>query len=62
MKDVVNQIMAYEQGDMDDEEVIDFFQTLLDTRIIYSLQGSYQRQAQALLEAGYIERSIPNDA
>ena len=62
MKDVVNQIMAYEQGDMDDEEVIDFFQTLLDTRIIYSLQGSYQRQAQALLEAGYIERSVPNDA
>jgi len=62
MKDVVNQIMAYEQGDMDDEEVIDFFQTLLDTRIIYSLQGSYQRHAQALLEAGYIERSVPNDA
>jgi len=62
MKDVVNQIMAYEQGDMDDEEVIDFFQTLLDTRIIYSLQGSYQRQAQALLEAGYIERNPPNDA
>jgi len=62
MKDVVNQIMAYEQGDMDDEEVIDFFQVLLDTRIIYSLQGSYQRQAQALLEAGYIERSVPNDA
>ena len=62
MKDVVNQIMAYEQGDMDDEEVIDFFQVLLDTRIIYSLQGSYQRQAQVLLEAGYIERSVPNDA
>ncbi len=62
MKDVVNQIMAYEQGDMDDEEVIDFFQTLLDTRIIYSLQGSYQRQAQALLEAGYIERTHLNDA
>jgi energy-converting hydrogenase A subunit M len=62
MKDVVNQIMAYEQGDMDDEEVIDFFQTLLDTRIIYSLQGSYQRQAHALLEAGYIERTHLNDA
>tara|TARA_Y100000034_G_C6645191_1_gene282204 strand:+ start:113 stop:301 length:189 start_codon:yes stop_codon:yes gene_type:complete len=62
MKDVLNQIMAYENGEMENDEVIDFFQSLLDSRIIYSLQGSYQRQAQALLEAGYIERSVPNDA
>lgn len=48
-------IMAYENGEMeDDDEVIDFFQHLMNTGIINHLQGSYQRMAMELLQQGMI--------
>jgi len=50
--DMVGDIVAYENGEMGEEEVIDFFQRLLDTGMVYHLQGSYQRTATALLDAG----------
>ena len=62
MKDTVNQIVAYENGEMDEEEIVEFFQELLDDNLIYSLQGSYQRTAMLLLELGHIVRNPPNDA
>jgi phage antirepressor YoqD-like protein len=54
--DTVSQIMAYENGEMEQPEMIAFFQFLLDSGMIYSLQGSYQRTAQQLIEAGLIEQ------
>jgi phage antirepressor YoqD-like protein len=54
--DTVSQIMAYESGEMEEPEMIAFFQFLLDSGMIYSLQGSYQRTAQQLIEAGLIEQ------
>lgn len=54
--DAVGQIMKYEEGALDESEVIELFQHLLDSGLIYSLQGTYQRQAQELLENGYIAR------
>ena len=56
MMDLVGKIMMYEDGEMDEEGMIDFFQTLLDNGMIYSLQGTYQRTAQSLIDAGLIER------
>jgi hypothetical protein len=50
----VNKIVAYEQGDMDEEETIEFFQELMDTGLIWSLQGHYGRTAQAMVDAGLI--------
>lgn len=54
--DLVDQIMAYETGQMNDEQAVAFFQDLLNTGAIWQLQGSYQRTALALIEAGYITR------
>ena len=54
--DTVSQIMAYENGEMEQSEMIAFFQFLLDSGMIYSLQGSYQRTAQQLINAGLIEQ------
>ena len=54
--DTVSQIMAYENGEMEQSEMIAFFQFLLDSGMIYSLQGSYQRTAQQLIDAGLIEQ------
>ena len=53
--DVVGQIMAFEQGELENEEVFALFQFLLDSGMIHSLQGSYQRMAEELLLAGKIE-------
>ena len=54
--DTVSQIMAYENGEMEEPEMIAFFQFLLDSGMIYSLQGSYQRMAEHLLSEGLIEQ------
>jgi hypothetical protein len=51
---MVNDIIAYENGEMDEEEVISLFQELVDTGMVWVLQGHYGRTAQALLDAGEI--------
>lgn len=52
--DVVGKIMKYESGEMTEiEEVTEFFQHLIDTGSAWTLQGSYGRTAEALIEAGY---------
>tara|TARA_Y100000592_G_scaffold80284_1_gene126796 strand:- start:1475 stop:1672 length:198 start_codon:yes stop_codon:yes gene_type:complete len=56
--DIVGKIMAFEQGELPNEEVYALFQFLLDSGMIYSLQGSYQRMAEDLLLAGVIQ--MPN--
>ena len=50
---LVDEIMRYEEGLMEDEEVIEFFQKLIDTSVIFNLQGSYQRTAAYLIESGH---------
>ena len=51
----VNQIMKYESNEMNDDEVVDFFQELLNTGMLFHLQGHYQRTAKMLLHHGVIE-------
>ena len=54
MQDIAGQIMAYENGELPNEDVYALFQFLLDSGMIHSLQGSYQRMAEDLLLAGVI--------
>ena len=54
MKDFLDKLMAYEAGEMDEEEVVAFFQSLYDEGVLGRLQGSYQRTFQSLLEAGLV--------
>ena len=60
MQDIVGQIVAFEQGELEDSEVYALFQFLLDSGMIYSLQGSFQRMAEDLLVAGMIEQPEHN--
>ena len=53
---IVDRMAAYEAGEMNEEETVEFFQELLDRRMINSLQGTYQRIAALLLELGHIEQ------
>jgi hypothetical protein len=50
--DTVSKIMAYENGELSDEETIQFFQELIDSGLAWRLQGSYGRMAQRLIEEG----------
>lgn len=52
--DYLDQMIAWEQGGLTEDETCELFQYLLESRIIYELQGSYQRTANALLNAGLI--------
>lgn len=54
MTDMVDKIMRFEAGEMDDETSLAFFQELVDTGLAWRLQGSYGRVARALLEKGEI--------
>ena len=60
--DIVGDIVAYENGEMGEEETIEFFQRLLDTGMVYHLQGAYQRTLTGLLDAGklaYPDQDVP---
>lgn len=51
---MVDDIMDFESGQMDEERTIAFFQKLVDNGLAWTLQGSYGRAAQQLLNAGLI--------
>jgi len=52
----MNDIVDYENGDMDWDRLVDFFQGLVDTGMAWTLQGHYGRMAQSLIDEGYVEK------
>ena len=52
--DLVGRIIAYEQGDMDQEEAVRFFQELVDDGLAFRPQGHHGRTAARLIEAGLV--------
>ena len=53
--DRVDKIIAFEQGRLDDEEIIDLFQEMINDGSVWSLQGVYGRAAQSLICNGYCQ-------
>ena len=52
--DLVDKIITYESGELSDEdEMVEFFQELINNGMAWSLQGSYGRMAMALIESGH---------
>jgi hypothetical protein len=54
---MINQVIAYEQGELDEEGIIDMFQQLINSGLAWEMQGSYGRTAKALIDAGYCVES-----
>ena len=56
---MIDKIIAYEQGELDEAGTLELFQALVDNGMAWTLQGSYGRTAMSLLEAGLIEKGDP---
>lgn len=52
--DAVSFIIAYESGELDQDQVIDGVQSLIDSGVIYHLQGGYGRLAANLQSQGLV--------
>lgn len=48
----IDQLIAFENGELDDDQVVEFIQDGIDKGWVWQLQGSYGRTARALIDAG----------
>jgi len=56
MKDLTQQIIMYESGELTQQQTHQLFQHLIDSGLVYSLQGHYGRTAEALIVDGFCQR------
>src|ERR1039458_2794158 len=49
---LVEKIMSFEEGELEDEEIFALFQYMIDDGSVWKLQGSYGRTAEMLIEGG----------
>ena len=54
-RDIVQELMAYETGELEEYEILNLFQYLVDSRLTYTLRGHYGCTAQRLIDAGLIQ-------
>jgi hypothetical protein len=52
----IDQILAYENGELDPDGVLELFAELIKSGMAWTLQGHYGRTAQSMIEAGHISR------
>jgi hypothetical protein len=57
---VLTEIRKYDQGKLDEARVIELFQYLIDSEIVWSLQESYRSAAKSLIEAGHCRKAYRN--
>jgi hypothetical protein len=54
--DEVGYIIEYESGELSAEKTLELFSELVKNGHAWSLQGSYGRMAQALIDRGFLDR------
>lgn len=55
--DVVGFIIAFEGGDISEPEIVEGFQHMINSGIVWTLQGFYGRTATALIEQGFCKEA-----
>ena len=56
-KDHLDFIIAWEEGELNEQDTIKLFQELVDNGDAFILQGAFGREAQRLIEAGLVKRT-----
>lgn len=51
----IDQIIKYEQGELDDMETLNLFSSLIKNGNAWTLQGHYGRTAKYLIDNNYID-------
>ena len=59
---LVDQLIAYEEGQIPEDQEVAFFEHLVETGTCWQLPGHYQRVAATLIEAGLIKSPEPTGA
>jgi hypothetical protein len=59
---LVDQLIAYEEGQITQDEEVAFFKHLVETGVCWQLSGHYQRVAATLIEAGLIKPAEQTEA
>ena len=59
---LVDRLIAYEEGQLTEDQEIALFEHLVQTGTCWQLQGHYQRVAATLLEAGLISSPMHTEA
>jgi hypothetical protein len=54
----VDKIIAFETGELGEEDTVALFQELVDTGMAWALQGSYGRTARHLIDEGFIHEAV----
>lgn len=49
---LVDQIIAFEEGKLDQDKVLALFQLLIDSNLAFQMKGSYEVFAKQLIEGG----------
>jgi hypothetical protein len=52
--DQIEKIIAYESGELGEDDTIQLFQELVDSGLAWQLQGHYGRTANFLIENGLV--------
>lgn len=52
--DQIDKMMAFENGELGDDDVIALFQELVNSGLAWKLQGFYGRTAKALIDQGFV--------
>jgi hypothetical protein len=56
MSKFLDRIISWESGLLSEDEMIDLFQDLINSGVAWSLQGTYGRTAEYLIDTGYCTR------
>ena len=52
---MLDKIIAFEQGELNDSETIDLFQEMVNSGLVWELQGGYGRTAMNLIDRGIVK-------
>ena len=56
-RELFDSMLAWEEGELNEDETVVLFQHLVDNGMAWTLQGMYGRQAERLINAGLVHQS-----